>query len=521
VAEGVLDPLETGAGWGRWRWPLTLLVAAAILMGVVLRFVAGSPLWLDEALSVNIASLPLGEISDALRLDGHPPLYYLLLHGWIDLFGTGPVAVRSLSGLWSLGLLPLTWVAARRLGGTRVAWYATALLAVSPFAIRYGTETRMYAMVSVLALATWLLVDDALDRPAPGRLVAIAALTATMLWTHYWALWLLAAAGIGLLVHAWRARRDGRGEDLAATAKVIGALVVGGLMFLPWVPTLLYQGSHTGTPWAGPLRPTEMVANTVADLGGGSLPESVILGWLLAVAVMLGLFGRPTGRYTMSLDLRTRAEARPFVILVAGTVAIACAVGYATRATYATRYAAVFFPFIIVLAALGLDRLRSRPIAVGALTVLLVLGGIGGIRSAAFDRSDAQRSVDAITATGQRGDWVVYCPDQLGPSGSRLIGGGFEQVTYPRFGRPERVDWVDYKARLAEASPQRFAEELLMRAGGRTIFFVASSAYGTHKDSCREVYNALAALGRVPEDVSAPTGAYEPASVVAFRVPAA
>jgi hypothetical protein len=34
------------------------------------------------------------------------------------------------------------------------------------------------------------------------------------------------------------------------------------------------------------------------------------------------------------------------------------------------------------------------------------------------------------------------------------------------------------------------------------------------------VYNALAAQGRVPEDLSPSTGAYEPASVVVFRVPA-
>ncbi len=48
----------------------------AVALGVVARFVATSPLWLDEALSVHIASLPMGDIPDALRHDGHPPLYY-------------------------------------------------------------------------------------------------------------------------------------------------------------------------------------------------------------------------------------------------------------------------------------------------------------------------------------------------------------------------------------------------------------------------------------------------------------
>src|SRR3546814_973286 len=93
-------------------------VAALVAVGMVLRFVTTSPLWLDEALSVNIASLPLGDIGDALRQDGHPPLYYWLLHGWMSVFGDGDVAVRSLSGVAGLLALPLAWEAGRRRAGT-------------------------------------------------------------------------------------------------------------------------------------------------------------------------------------------------------------------------------------------------------------------------------------------------------------------------------------------------------------------------------------------------------------------
>ncbi|QXC62096.1 glycosyltransferase family 39 protein [Aquihabitans sp. G128] len=511
------DPLAVDAGWGRWVWAVRALVVGAVLAGVVLRFVTRSPLWLDEALSVNIARLPLGDIPAALKMDGHPPLYYVLLHGWMDAFGEGSVAVRAFSGLWSLALFPLAWVAARRIGGTRVAVYTVALLALSPFAIRYGTETRMYAMLSVLALAGWLLVDDGLRRPTPGRLAAIAAITGLLLWTHYWAMWFLAAAGIGLLVHGWRARKDGRHDAYGATVRVIGALVVGGLTFLPWLPTLLYQGAHTGTPWARPVRPTEMVMFTLADFGGGPQAEATMLGWLLGIAVLLGVLGKATAsRFDVDLDLRSRVEARPYAILVIGTMAIAEVVGYATGATYASRYAAVIFPFVIVLAGLGVDRLRSRPIVVGALAVLLLLGGIGGVRNVVTDRTDARRSVQAIQAAGQAGDVVVYCPDQLGPSGSRLLGEEFDQVTYPAFRRPERVDWVDYKEQLAKADPRAFATKLLARAEGHRIFFVYSLNYTTHRAICPKVLEALGEK-RVPQTLTQPTDAFEQAGVVVLE----
>src|SRR5690606_28023570 len=106
-----------------------------------------TPLWLDEALSVNIASAPLAEIDDLLRHDGHPPLYYWLLHLWIDVFGDGDAAVRALSGVLGLAAIVLVYLVARRLAGPTLGVLAAVLLAVSPYGIRYSSEARMYELV--------------------------------------------------------------------------------------------------------------------------------------------------------------------------------------------------------------------------------------------------------------------------------------------------------------------------------------------------------------------------------------
>ena len=201
VTEPVDDAVpEVSDGWGPYRPWVRVGVVGLLVVGVVLRFVTRSPLWLDEALSVNIARLPLGDIPEALRHDGHPPLYYFLLHVWMDVFGEGDVAVRALSGLWGLALIPLTWFAGRRLGGERVAWIATLLVAVSPFAIRYSTETRMYSMVMVLVLAACLIGQDALRDPKPWRLAVIAVLVGALLLSHYWSMYLLASIGLDAAV---------------------------------------------------------------------------------------------------------------------------------------------------------------------------------------------------------------------------------------------------------------------------------------------------------------------------------
>src|SRR4051794_24532577 len=131
----------------RFRAFVLVGTVVAVAAGVALRAWSSSDLWLDEALSVNIARLPLGDMVDALRRDGHPPLYYLLLHAWSAAFGHGDEAVRSLSGVCSVATLPLLWLAARRYAGRDAALAALVLLATNPFAIRYATEARMYALV--------------------------------------------------------------------------------------------------------------------------------------------------------------------------------------------------------------------------------------------------------------------------------------------------------------------------------------------------------------------------------------
>jgi uncharacterized membrane protein len=119
-----------------------LLVTAGVVVGaagLVFFIYTRSAMWLDEALSVNVARLPLSQLHAALKQDGAPPLYYVLLHFWTAVFGTSNVAVRSLSACFMTGTVVAIWFAARRFAGTKVAWIAAALTFASPYAIRYAT----------------------------------------------------------------------------------------------------------------------------------------------------------------------------------------------------------------------------------------------------------------------------------------------------------------------------------------------------------------------------------------------
>jgi uncharacterized membrane protein len=119
---------------------LGLLMAGSLLLRVS-RLDVGY--WIDEGISVGIASHGLHQIPATLGQDGSPPLYYLLLHGWIGLVGTGEAATRSLSLLFALAAVPMAWWAGSAAFDRRAGALAAAGAAGCPFQTYYAQETRM------------------------------------------------------------------------------------------------------------------------------------------------------------------------------------------------------------------------------------------------------------------------------------------------------------------------------------------------------------------------------------------
>lgn len=473
---------------GRRRW-VPVAVGSVLALAVVVRFATVSPLWLDEAQSVAIARFPLRRLPDILRHDGAPPLYYALLHLWMLVFGTGDLAVRSLSGVCAVGALPLAWLAGRRLGGRQVAWAAVLLLGASPFAVRYATEARMYSLVMLCVLGGYLAVSELLERPQSRRaLLGVALVTAVLMLTHYWALYLLAVVGATMVWFAWR----GDERHRAGARRAVAAMVVGSLVFLPWVPTFLYQAAHTGTPWGqgGKLR---SLFDTVFYFAGGYWDPTLPLGLLLWGLMALGLFGRAVDGRRLEIDLHTRTPGRYLALTGFGTLLLALVATRLSGSAFSVRYTAVLFPLVLLLAALGAGVFVSPRKFQAVMAVAVVLGFWSIAPNVFADRTSAARVAAALRASAAPGDVVVYCPDQLGPSVSRLIPqtAGLDQLTFPRATSPQMVDWVDYGGVNKAAGHAPFAQMVLQRAGTRTIWLVWAPGYKTFKTKCERLLDDL------------------------------
>ena len=460
----------------------------AVVAGLILRFWTRSDLWLDEALTVNIARLPVHDIPAYLKRDGAPPLYYVLLHYWTGVFGPSDVAVRSLAGLFGVATIPLAWLAGQRLGGRTAAWAAMLLVGTSPFAVHYDTEARMYSLVALLTVLGFLALDRALRNPRAANLVAVAVVTGLLLYTHYWSIYLLATTMLWLVFQAgWGRPEWRRGARSALTAAVVGCVT-----FLPWVPIFLFQSNHTGTPWATPASFAAMV-NAVASFAGGSTSQGRALALLFFALTGLGLFGLATDRLHIDVDIRTRSIGRPLAVVVTGTLAAAIIGGLASNSAFDARYASVVFIPLILMVSLGLTVFQDRHVRVSVLALAMALGLAASIPNVTTDRTQAGEVAAAILATAKPGDVIAYCPDQLGPAVDRLLPPGrFRQVSFPRGSGPAFVNWVDYAAAVRAASPVAFAQQVEARAGrGHQIFMVWAAGYQAFTTKCEGVVQTL------------------------------
>lgn len=226
-------------------WALALL---ALALGVRLLHLPARTLWSDEAYSVSVANHSWADIWNLAAVDVHPPLYYLLLHGTVQVFGDSLWAIRGLSvaaGTLAV-LLAGCWV---RLFATRRALYwVLLLLALQPIAVRYSQEARMYALLSCWLMAASLVLALGLRRPRhKGYPLVYALLAAAALYTHYFALFGLASHGCFVWLTAPGRRLLRHCRWWLANLAILG-------LFAPWLPHLYRQLHATGgLLWIPPL----------------------------------------------------------------------------------------------------------------------------------------------------------------------------------------------------------------------------------------------------------------------------
>lgn len=246
------------------RWHVAcvvLILACAALLRA--HHIGATSIWCDELLSIHLsnahaysvdrlprdvliepvpdlmslaAARPAWEVWAGMGGDMHPPLYYVVLRLWREVFGDSPAGLRSLSALLGTLAVLATFLAGRELAGTVAGIWAAAIGTVASTAIYYGQEARMYALVllwAAVALALVLRIGRLGFTRRRGGALAACALAAML--TLYLSSTVLLACALYALFRF-------RGRDRVGT---IASLVIAGVGFaVLWGPFLFGQNFH-------------------------------------------------------------------------------------------------------------------------------------------------------------------------------------------------------------------------------------------------------------------------------------
>ncbi|MBY0277973.1 glycosyltransferase family 39 protein, partial [Candidatus Binatia bacterium] len=224
------------------RHPALAATLAAVLDVLVKHpGIATRSLWLDEAWTVALGLQTPAVILNTATYDQNPPLYLLLMAGWLDLFGTSELALRVPSLLASAASAAVLLLFVRRFFGAEAALTASLLYLVSPAQTTYATEGRTFALVGLLCLASFHAYFSLFERPRRRTALVLAVLNAAALWSHYTiAFAWLAQAVCAPLVGGRRGERRAFGLYLASqtlTLVLFAPLVRYALAAMPEVPT--------------------------------------------------------------------------------------------------------------------------------------------------------------------------------------------------------------------------------------------------------------------------------------------
>ena len=441
-----------------------LMVVSLLLGGQRLR----TRYWVDEALTVGIASHSIPSIPGVLVRDGSPPLYYLLLAVWTRVFGTSEIATHSLSLLVAVATVPVAFWVGGRLFGRRAAWFTAAFASLCPFLTYFAGETRMYSLValeSILLCAAFAAAFIEQHKNAPWW---FAATLTALVYTHYWGLY----AAIGA-VAAWAFVLASGDRRRLARAGMIG-FGVPALAFLPWLPTFLRQIQLTGAPWSH----TPTLRALLTELAALVRDERVLIAILIAVCIGLAPVVHDVARNGRSLRDPDAFKMVTLVLIGATPIAIGWVLAH-LEPSWATRYLAVSVGPLILLVGFGLSRARwIGVLALGIVAVLIIQPftrispGIGIPRDS---KSNAGEIAALLHQDLPAGSLVLVSQPEAVPLMEHYLGGGYRDADPRGFVTdPQVMDWRDAEAALSRATvPGALQQDLTRLPAGSRVLLVS------------------------------------------------
>lgn len=230
--------LNSGSIERRWlkneyAWLLVVLIFAAFFRLKGLNF---QSLWGDELFSIYHSSpdFTLFRILGISRWDPHPPLFLVLLHGWMKLFGYNEFSPRLFTAIVGILSVVPVYLLAKEIFNRTAGIIAGWLVSLNFYHLYYSQEVRPYILLFLFTTLSFLFFIKDLRDPGKKTRRLFVFFTLLMLYTHYYGLFILLTQFIYLIIHyAYR-------KKLFALKILRHHLMAGLMIFVLYTPMIYF-----------------------------------------------------------------------------------------------------------------------------------------------------------------------------------------------------------------------------------------------------------------------------------------
>lgn len=445
--------LRRWSGWcfrlegPRLRTAVAFLALAAYILRVT--GLGVQSIWYDEGYSLYLAQQSLGDVWTNVIAD-HVPLYFSLLHLWIQAVGSGEFAARYFSLLLGVLAVPLSYKTTDRLLGPRVAFLVALLSAVSPFYVYYSQETRMYTLVLLLSLLV-VYAYCGMGQGRPGSWILYVTSVAALGYTHYYGLllplFLNVAWVFSVVASLWQTWRSVGIPDLKKAGYWCSAQLAALAIYAPWAWRSAHLfGDFKSASWQA-LTPAKVFWDSAIAFGLGHSVERLnaatgdpgygsdhvqaqLLSTALCAIVLFSL---------LSCLLWKSERAQPASIMTALWLVVPAIALYALswgKRDFTARYLMVSAPAYYTLLAAGMLNLRriSRLLLVSVVAVVLAIFGYALCRyyfDPKYWRDDHRAAVAYLQTHTQPNEASILNADYFYPAFDYYYRGGALRIGLP------------------------------------------------------------------------------------------
>ncbi|MFZ1250446.1 MAG: glycosyltransferase family 39 protein [Candidatus Microsaccharimonas sp.] len=222
-----------------WYVPVTLLVIGALSFLIYYIPLANESLRLDESQSIWQASHSLKETLFIVAQDVHVPLYHVIFHFWITIFGTSTAMIRLLSFILFLLTMPFIYLLGRTILSRKWSLVVVGLIALSPFISWYANEARMYTLLGLMSvLCQYLFIRIMRGQKSSWPWYVLVCMIGV--YSHYFFIFNLATQA---LFFFFNLKRFPKGSFL----KFVGTAIATAASLSPWIVYFISMGAASNT----------------------------------------------------------------------------------------------------------------------------------------------------------------------------------------------------------------------------------------------------------------------------------